>query len=73
MKLCEQFKKTAKRNASKFDIDSAFISCLTHIQLLIIFPYYSVKHGIQYTTCAVCCEKGENTNNCKHLCCEKMI
>ena len=111
MKLCEQFKKTAKRNASKFDIDSAFISRLTHIQLLLpstikpkcvlvnrdadsffkrldendlnfafvklfcipnknevlqFFPYYSVKHGIQYTTCAVCCEKGENTNNCKH-------
>ena len=111
MKLCEQFKKTSKRHASKFDIDSAFISCLTHLQFLLpttikpkyvlvnrdadiffkrldendlnfafvklfcipnkneclpFFPYYSIKHGIQYTNCSVCCEKGDNTNNCKH-------
>ena len=111
IKLCEQFKKTATTNASKFDIDSAFITCLTHIQFLLpttiqpkcmlvnrdadiffkgldendlnfgfvklfcipnknevlqFFPYYSSKHGIQYTNCAVCCDKGENTNNCKH-------
>ena len=111
MKLCEKFKKTTQRHASKFDIDSAFISCLTHIHFLLpntiqpkcvfvntdadsffnqldendlnfgfvklfcvpnknevlqFFPYYSVKHGIQYTTCSVCCEHGENTINCKH-------
>ena len=35
-------------------------------EVLQVFPYYSVKLGIQYTSCAVCCEKGENTNNCKH-------
>ena len=111
MKLCDQFKKTPRRNATKFDIDSAFISCLTHTQFLLpniiepkfvlvnrdadcffkqldendlncgfvklfcvpnknesvqFFPYYSVKHGIQYTSCSVCCENGESTINCKH-------
>ena len=35
-------------------------------EVLQFFPYYSVKHGIQYTSCAVCCEKCENTTNCKH-------
>ena len=35
-------------------------------EVLQFFPYYSVKHGIQYTSCAVCCEKCENTTNCNH-------
>ena len=35
MKMCDQFKTSQNLKANKYDIDSAFISCLTHNEFLL--------------------------------------
>ena len=111
MKMCDQFKTSQNLKANKYDIDSAFISCLTHNEFLLpttiipsdvlvntdannffknlkeddlnfgfvklfcipkkngylpFFPYYSVKNGIQYTCCSLCCDSNQDIENCNH-------